>query len=104
MLLDPAEEMPMPLQAPAGAPTMVIRRSAFDASGLTRSMLDTRLNLTADEFRVEGGLVAVGPIHEEPSLVALTEELEGLGLRYFEDFFELSGNWPEWLKLFAMGE
>lgn len=104
MLLDPAEEMPMPLQAPAGAPTMVIRRSAFDASGLTRSMLDTRLNLTADEFRVEGGLVAIGPIHEEPSLVALIEELEGLGLCYFEDFFELSGNWPGWLKLFAMGE
>jgi len=94
----------MPLHAPAGAPTMVIRRSAFEASGLTRAMLDARLNLTADEFRVEGDLVAIGPIHEEPSLVALIEELEGLGLRYFDDFFELSGNWPDWLKLFAMGE
>jgi hypothetical protein len=94
----------MPLQAHPGAPTMVIRRSAFEASGLTRNMLDARLNLTPDEFRVEGGLVAVGPIHQEPSVVALIEELEGLGLRYFEDFFELSGNWPDWLKLFAMGE
>ena len=94
----------MPMQAHPGAPTMVIRRSAFESSGLTRSMLDARLNLTPDEFRVEGGLVAVGPIHEEPSVVALIEELEGLGLRYFEDFFELSGNWPDWLKLFAMGE
>jgi hypothetical protein len=94
----------MPLQAPAGAPTLMIRRSAFESSGLTRTMLDTRLNLTADEFRVEGSLVAVGPIHEESSMIALIEELEGLGLRYFDDFFELSGNWPEWLKLFAMGE
>ena len=94
----------MPLQAPAGAPTMVIRRQAFEASGLTRTMIDARLNLTPDEFRVEGELVAIGPIHEEPSLVALIEELEALGLRYFDDFFELSGNWPEWLKLFAMGE
>jgi hypothetical protein len=94
----------MPLHAPAGAPTMVIRRLAFEGSGLTRAMLDARLNLTADEFRVEGDLVAIGPIHEEPSLVALIEELEGLGLRYFDDFFELSGNWPDWLKLFAMGE
>lgn len=94
----------MPLQAAAGSPTMVIRRSAFEGSGLTRAMLDARLNLTPDEFRVEGELVAIGPIHEEPSLVALIEELEGLGLRYFDDFFELSGNWPEWLKLFAMGE
>jgi hypothetical protein len=105
MLLDPEQgESTMPLQAPAGAPTMVIRRKAFEASGLTRAMIDARLNLTPDEFRVEGGIVAVGPIHEEPSLVALIEELEGLGLRYFDDFFELSGNWPEWLKLFAMGE
>jgi hypothetical protein len=94
----------MPLQAPAGAPTLVIRRSAFESSGLTRTMLDTRLNLTADEFRVEGSIVAVGPIHEEASLIGLIEELEGLGLRYFDDFFELSGNWPAWLKLFAMGE
>ena len=94
----------MPLQAPAGAPTLVIRRSAFESSGLTRTMLDTRLNLTADEFRVEGTIVAVGPIHEESSLIGLIEELEALGLRYFDDFFELSGNWPGWLKLFAMGE
>ena len=83
---------------------MLIRREAFERVGLTRAALDTRLNLTPDEFRVEGGLVAVGPIHEEPSLVALIEELERLGLRYFDDFFELSGNWPDWLKLFAMGE
>ncbi|HEX2781074.1 MAG TPA: hypothetical protein VHM30_16360 [Gemmatimonadaceae bacterium] len=94
----------MPLSAAAGAPTLLIRREAFERSGLTRAALDTRLNLTPDEFRVEGGLVAVGPIHEEPSLVALIEELEGLGLTYFDDFFELSGNWPGWLKLFAMGE
>ena len=94
----------MPLSAAAGAPTMLIRREAFERSGLTRVAIDARLNLTPDEFRVEGNLVAVGPIHEEPSLVALIEELEALGLRYFDDFFELSGNWPEWLKLFAMGE
>ena len=94
----------MPLSAPAGAPTLLIRREAFEQSGLTRATLDARLNLTPEEFRVEGGLVAVGPIHEEPSLVALVDELEALGLRYFDDFFELSGNWPEWLKLFAMGE
>ena len=24
------------------------------------------------------------------------------GLTYFEDFFELSGNWPEWLRLFVV--
>ena len=93
----------MPLSTPAGAPTLVIRKDAFERAGLTRARLDERLNLTPDEFRIEGALIAVGPIHEEPSLLALVEELEELGLSYFDDFFELSGNWPTWLKLFVMG-
>lgn len=93
----------MPLSTPAGAPTLVIRKEAFERAGLTRARLDERLNLTPDEFRIEGALIAVGPIHEEPSLLALVEELEELGLSYFDDFFELSGNWPTWLKLFVLG-
>jgi hypothetical protein len=93
----------MPLSTPAGTPTLVIRKEAFERAGLTRARLDERLNLTADEFRIEGALIAVGPIHEEPSLLALVEELEELGLSYFDDFFELSGNWPNWLKIFVMG-
>ena len=93
----------MPLSTPAGAPTLVIRKDAFEHAGLTRARLDERLNLTPDEFRIEGALIAVGPIHEEPSLLALVEELEELGLSYFDDFFELSGNWPPWLKIFVMG-
>ena len=32
----------------------------------------------------------------------LVEELEGLGLVYYDDFFELSGNWPDWLRLLVM--
>jgi hypothetical protein len=93
----------MPLSTPSGAPTLVVRKDAFERAGLSRAQLDARLNLTADEFRVEGEIIAIGPIHEEPSLIALVEELEELGLTYFDDFFELSGNWPDWLKLFAMG-
>ncbi len=94
----------MPLDTKSGAPTLIVRKEAFERVGLSRVRVDERLNLTANEFRVEGGIIAIGPIHEEPSLVALIEELESLGLRYFDDFFELSGNWPDWLKLFAMGE
>ena len=94
----------MPLLAPSGAPTLFIRREAFERAGLTRARIDARLNLTADEFRVEGQTIAIGPIHEEPSLATLIEELEEVGLVYFDDFFELSGNWPDWLKLFAMSE
>lgn len=93
----------MPLSTQSGVPTLIVRKEAFERVGLSRARLDERLNLTADEFRIEGTIIAIGPIHEEPSLLALVEELEALGLTYFDDFFELSGNWPEWLKLFAMG-
>jgi hypothetical protein len=94
----------MALDVPDGAPTLFIRKSAYDRSGLTRAALDERLNLTADEFRVERGLVAIGPIHVADGLAALVDELESLGLVYFDDFFELSGNWPEWLRLYAAAE
>src|SRR5260370_19461162 len=78
------------------APTVFIRRKAYERSGLSRATLDTRLGLTPDEFRVEGGLVAIGPIPSaEGDLVAdFIAELEAAGLTYFDDFFELSGNWP----------
>jgi hypothetical protein len=92
----------MPLLVPSGAPTLLIRRDAYERSGIDRAAIDERLGLTADEFRVEGSLIVIGPITGEDSLGDLIGELEANGLAYFDDFFELSGNWPEWLKLFCV--
>jgi hypothetical protein len=39
----------------------------------------------------------------EDALTSLISELEDLGLTYFEDFFELTGNWPEWVRLVVVG-
>ena len=93
----------MPLPISATAPTLLIRKAAFERVALTRQSLDERLNLTPDEFRVEGDLIAVGPLVGEGSLPDLVDELENVGMVYFDDFFELSGNWPDWLRLFALG-
>jgi hypothetical protein len=82
-----------------GVPTLVFRRQAYERAGLTRAELDARLGLTDAEFRVEGDLVALGPIYDVEALGALLDELEGAGLTYFEDYFELSGSWPEWLAI-----
>ena len=91
----------MPLPVPNGAPSLLIRRAAYERTGLSRLALDERLGLTPDEFRVEGNLVVIGPVSGEESLTEVVGELEGLGLVYFDDFFELSGNWPSWLNLFC---
>lgn len=80
---------------------MFIRREAFERAGLERQRMDDTFNLTDEEFRVEGDLIAVGPLPSDDTVAAMIEALEEAGLRYFDDFFELSGNWPVWLTLFA---
>src|SRR3954462_5308636 len=49
----------MPLPISSGSPTLFIRRTAYEQSGIDRSTLDERLGLTQEEFRVEGGLIAI---------------------------------------------
>jgi hypothetical protein len=45
----------------------------------------------------------VGPIYDADALGELVAELEASGLFYFDDFFELSGSWPEWLAVLVRG-
>ena len=92
----------MPVTIDAGRPVVLIRKNAYEKAGLIRSELDTRFNLTDEEFRVEGNLVVIGPLPSDDLVGPVMEYLEATGLVYFDDFFELSGNWPEWLNLYAM--
>lgn len=92
----------MPIRLATDAPTLLLRKEAFERAGLTRSQFDEWLNLTADEFTVEADLIAVGPIYDDEALQQLITALEERGLVYFEDFFEMSGNWPAWFNLFAV--
>ena len=91
----------MALRISTGAPTLFMRRQAYEKSGISRASIDEKFGLTPEEFRVEGDLVAIGPIYsgDNDALGDLIAELEGLGLVYFDDFFELTGNWPDWLTL-----
>lgn len=91
----------MPIPVNRDRPTVFIRREAFEKAGLERHLIDSRLNLTDEEFVVEGNLVAIGPLPSDDMVGELVVELETIGLRYFDDFFELSGNWPDWLGVFV---
>lgn len=93
----------MALEVPAGQSMLFIRKDAYERSGLTRETIDRRLNLTPDELRVDGPLVAIGPFPDDAELRQVLDELEALGLEYFEEYFELSGNWPSWLRLIVAG-
>jgi hypothetical protein len=92
----------MPLPVRSGLPTLFLRREAFEKNGLQRQEIDSRFNLTDAEFTVEGNLIAIGPLPSDDMVAPLIEFLETKGLAYFDDFFEMSGNWPEWLRLVAI--
>jgi len=77
----------MPLPLAPGAPTLLVRKSAFERAGLTRALIDEALNLTDEEFRVEHGLVAIGPIYNDEGLASLVEAFEPGGLVYLSGFF-----------------
>ena len=68
---------------------------------MQRSEIDAKYNLTDAEFRIEADLIAIGPLPSDDDLPLIIADLESRGLAYFDDFFELSGNWPQWLALFA---
>lgn len=91
----------MPIATQAGLPTLFVRKQAYEQSSLMRSEIDARFNLTDKEFTVEGNLIAIGPLPSDDMIAPMIEFLEEKGLAYFDDFFEMSGNWPEWLKVFA---
>jgi hypothetical protein len=93
----------MALSIQQGAPSILVLKRAYEESGIARAAIDERLGLTSEEFRVEGGLVVIGPIYGggDNAVADVIAELERVGLRYFEDFFELSGNWPDWLRVLA---
>lgn len=91
----------MPLTIDSARPSILIRRQAYENAKLARLELDSRFNLTNGGFRVEGNLVVIGPLPSDDLIGPITDYLEGAGLAYFDDFFELSGNWPEWLRIYV---
>ena len=73
----------MPLPLSSGAPTLLVKKAAYERSGITRAQIDAALTLTDEEFRVEQGLIAVGPIFDDNGFAALVEAFELAGLVYF---------------------
>jgi hypothetical protein len=92
----------MPIPLATNASTLLFRKEAFERADLSRAALDEWLTLTDEEFRVEAELIVVGPVFDVDALQALIPALEDKGLVYYDDFFEFSGNWPDWLQLHAM--
>ena len=71
----------MAQEIPSGQSMLIIRREAYERAGLTRQSIDERLNLTPEEFRVDGRLVMIGPIPDDAGIREFLDDLEGTGSR-----------------------
>ena len=91
----------MPIELAHNRASILIRRAAFERANLVRSAIDEKYNLTDEEFEVEEDLVVIGPLPSDDMISQLIADLESSGLTYFDDFFDLSGNWPHWLSVYA---
>ena len=91
----------MPIELAHNRGAILIRRSAFERANLVRSAIDETYNLTDEEFHVEEDLIVIGPLPSDDIISQIVEDLEKSGLAYFDDFFDLSGNWPEWLSIYV---
>jgi hypothetical protein len=92
----------MPIQLAHNRPSILIRQASFEKAAIIRSEIDSKYNLTDQEFQVEGGIVAV-MLPSDDLLPELVDDLEVQGLIYYDDFFEMSGNWPEWIAVYVTG-
>ena len=96
-------EQTLPLKLDSGLPSILIRKEKYESAGLVRAEIDNQFNLTDREFRAGDQLVVLGPLPSDEMIGPLTEYLESKNLSYFDDFFELSGNWPDWLTIHVSG-
>jgi hypothetical protein len=93
----------LPLKIESGLPSILIRKEKYEIASLVRADIDSQFNLTDQEFRVGDQLVVLGPLPSDEMIGPLTEYLESKNLSYFDDFFELSGSWPDWLQVHVSG-
>ena len=79
---------------------IVIRQAALAAHGLTRGDL-LRVFETGHPLGENDGLISFGPSFGPEACNEFISRLQGLGLIYVDDFFDLALDHPEWLNFQA---
>ncbi len=74
---------------------LLVRRKALEERGVSwgdlLNALEVRKPLDENEY-----LISFGPHFGQASMDTITQRLTTLGLSYFDDFFEFSGDYPKW--------
>jgi hypothetical protein len=82
---------------------IIVRRAALAERGVSwedlLKVFSVKEPLDADSY-----LILFGPHFGQEALDALLERLSSIGLKYFDDFFEFYGDYPEWCVFKASTE
>jgi hypothetical protein len=74
---------------------LLVRRKALEESGVSLGDVLTALEV-GEPLDENEYLISFGPHFGQEALDTMTQRLTTLGLRYFDDFFEFSGDYPKW--------
>jgi hypothetical protein len=74
---------------------LVVRRAALEEGGVSWADLLAALEVS-EPLDENAYLISFGPHFGEEAMDTMNRRLIGIGLEYFDDFFEFSGPYPEW--------
>jgi len=76
---------------------LVVRKDALLERGVSLEKLLVAMKVEAP-LDSDDRLISFGPSFGQEALDGLVRELLGLGLQYFDDFFEVVGDYPAWCR------
>ncbi len=74
---------------------IVVRLASLSERGIALKTLLTTLEVSTP-FDSNDEIASFGPHFGQEALDTLVRRLSDLGLKYFDDFFEFSGDFPKW--------
>ena len=78
-----------------GEYSIVVRLASLKKRGVPLSKLMAALG-ASEPFDSNDEIASFGPHFGREALDTLVQRLSDLGLEYFDDFFEFSGDFPKW--------
>ena len=81
---------------------IVVRLASLNEQGIPLEKLLIALE-TSSPFDGNAEIASFGPHFGAEALETLVRRLSDLGLKYFDDFFEFSGDFPKWCIFWVSG-
>lgn len=79
---------------------LIIRTQSLGEHDITPAKLCETLQFEA-AYDQNSELISFGPSFGQEALEEFISRLENIGLRYWDDFFEFKGDYPNWVRFYV---